>query len=139
MRAVLAVYVCHVILIWQACFFLCFLSVNLLLSYRVHIHTNGMCLCSFILSGSQSLDPTPRAPVPTAQLVEQVQRFKYFGAETDTCLSFSQHADSVYKKTQQCLHLPRKLRTFNISKDILTSFNPVLQSCHFCRAATTAD
>lgn len=54
------------------------------------------------------------------QLVEQVQSFKYIGTEIDTSLSFSQNIYAVYKKAQQHLHLPRKLRTFNFSKDILT-------------------
>lgn len=46
--------------------------------------------------------------------------FVFLRTDIDTCLCFRQHADSVYKKAQQCLHLLRKLRTFNISKDILT-------------------
>lgn len=54
------------------------------------------------------------------QPVEQVNVFKYLGTEIDTSMSFSQHADSVYKKAQQRLHLLRKLRDFNVSKDILT-------------------
>ena len=55
-----------------------------------------------------------------SQPVEQVEVFKYLGTELDTSLSFSHHADSVYKKAQQRLHLLRKLRVFNVSKDILT-------------------
>ena len=42
------------------------------------------------------------------QLVEQVDTFKYLGTELDTFLSFS-HADSVYKRALQHLHLLRKL------------------------------
>ena len=45
--------------------------------------------------------------------------FKYLGTEMDTSLS-SQHTDTTYKKTQQCLHLLRKLRSFQVSKDFLT-------------------
>ena len=54
------------------------------------------------------------------QSVEQVDVFKYLGTEIDTSLSFGNHADSVYKKAQQRLHLLRKLKTFNVSKSILT-------------------
>lgn len=54
------------------------------------------------------------------QQVEQVDCFKYLGTEIDTCLSFGSHVDSVFKKAQQRLHLLRKLRHFNISKDSLT-------------------
>ena len=54
------------------------------------------------------------------QLVEQVQTFKYLGTEIDACLSFSHHANSIHKKAQQRLYLLRKLRAFNVSKDILT-------------------
>ncbi len=53
------------------------------------------------------------------RLAEQVQFFKYLGTETDTCLSFTQHTDSVRKKAQQCFHLLKKLRTFHVSKNIL--------------------
>ena len=52
------------------------------------------------------------------QLVEQLQVIRYLGIEIDTSLSFSQHADTTYKKAQQRLHLLRKLRTFQVSKDI---------------------
>lgn len=51
------------------------------------------------------------------QQVEQVQSFKYLGTDIDNSLSLRQHADSVYKKGQQLLHLLRKLGTFNIGKD----------------------
>ena len=54
------------------------------------------------------------------QLVEQVQVFKYLGTEIDTSLSFSQHTNTIFKKAQQRLHLLRKLRTFQVSKDVLT-------------------
>ena len=52
------------------------------------------------------------------QIVEQVRVFRYLGIEMDTSLSFSQHTDATYKKA--CLHLLRKLITFQVSKDILT-------------------
>ena len=54
------------------------------------------------------------------QLVEQVQSFKYLGTEIDISLSFSQHTDSIFKEAHQRLHLLRKLRAFNVSKNILT-------------------
>ncbi|KAJ8014714.1 hypothetical protein DPEC_G00018580 [Dallia pectoralis] len=44
--------------------------------------------------------------------VERVNVFKYLGTEIDTSMSFSQHADTVYKKAQQRLHLQRKLLRF---------------------------
>ncbi|KAJ8349037.1 hypothetical protein SKAU_G00276260 [Synaphobranchus kaupii] len=53
--------------------------------------------------------------------VEQVGAFKYLGTEIDSLLSFSQHADSVYRKAQQRLFLLRKLRSFDVRKDILTA------------------
>ena len=54
------------------------------------------------------------------QLVEQVESFKYLGTDLDNCLSFSQHADTIFKKSQQRLYLLRKLRTFNVSTHVLT-------------------
>lgn len=33
---------------------------------------------------------------PNHQMVEQVQYFKYFGTENDTCLSVTQHTNTVY-------------------------------------------
>ena len=43
------------------------------------------------------------------QLVEQVQVLRYLGIEMDTSLSYSQHADTTYKKAQLLLHLLRNI------------------------------
>ena len=67
------------------------------------------------------------------QVVEQVQRFKYLGTEIDQRLSFSQHADGVYKKGQQRMCLLRKLNTFNVSKHILsTAYQSLVESIITC-------
>jgi len=63
----------------------------------------------------------------------KVQSFKYLGTETDTPLSYKQNVDTVYKKVQQRLHLLRKLRTFCVSKDILTMvYNSLIESIICC-------
>ncbi len=51
--------------------------------------------------------------------VEQVGSFKCLGTEIDSQFSFDKHSDNVFKKAYQRLGLLRKLRSFNIEKDIL--------------------
>ena len=53
-------------------------------------------------------------------MVEQVNVFKYLGTDIDNHLSFTQHADNIYRKAQQCMFLLRRLRGFNVKQDILT-------------------
>lgn len=57
--------------------------------------------------------------LPTEQREALMMQVSW-GMEMDACLSFGPHVDSVHKKAQQRLHLLRKLKSFNISKDILT-------------------
>ncbi len=45
--------------------------------------------------------------------------FKYLGTEMYSQFSFDKHLDNVFKKAYQHLGLLRKLRSFNIEKDIL--------------------
>ena len=51
--------------------------------------------------------------------VERVNCFKYLGTYVDEKLKFKQHAESTFKKCQQRLFLLRKLRSFNVSSNIL--------------------
>ena len=51
--------------------------------------------------------------------VEMVDSFKYLGTIIDKKLTFSEHADMVYKKSQQCLFLLRKLKSFEVSPHVL--------------------
>lgn len=51
--------------------------------------------------------------------VEQVGSFKYLGTEIDSQFKFDKHSESVFKKAYQRLGLLRKLRSFNVEKDIL--------------------
>ena len=68
---------------------------------------------------SNSLHPLFEPLRLHGQAVEQVEAFRYLGMEMDSCLSFSHHTDSVYKKAQKRLFLLRELRDFNVKKDIL--------------------
>lgn len=45
---------------------------------------------------------------------------EHLGTEVDRALSFSDHSSNIYKRVQQRLFLLRKLRTFNVSKNVLT-------------------
>ena len=51
--------------------------------------------------------------------VEVVSNFKYLGTLTDNKLSFSGNSDLIYKKLQQRLYLLRKLRSFDVSRELL--------------------
>ena len=46
--------------------------------------------------------------------VEQVDSFKYLGVILDEKLSFTEHVTAVQKKSQQRLHVLRKLRDFYV-------------------------
>ena len=51
--------------------------------------------------------------------VEVVSNFKYLGSLIDNKLSFNDNSDLIYKKSQQCLYLLRKLRSFDVSRELL--------------------
>ena len=51
--------------------------------------------------------------------VEVVSKFKYLGTLIDNKLSFSDNSDLIYKKSQQRLYLLRKLRSFDVSRELL--------------------
>lgn len=55
------------------------------------------------------------------QMVEQVEILKCLGTEIKHHLSSKQQADGVYKKTQHCMFLQRKLEHLNVRQDILTT------------------
>ncbi len=88
-------------------------------SLELHI-TKTKELCCGDRNKGATTSPLSQPLSIQGQLVERVHSFKYLGNETDTRLSFTQHAHLIYEKVQQRLHLPRKLGTFNISEDRLT-------------------
>ena len=51
--------------------------------------------------------------------VEVVSNFKYLGTLIDNKLSFSDNSDLIHKKSQQRLYLLRKLRSFDVSRELL--------------------
>ena len=53
------------------------------------------------------------------QTVETVSTFKYLGTVVDKNLTFTDNVDHIYKKAQQHLFLLQKLRSFNISTEVL--------------------
>ena len=54
---------------------------------------------------------------------EMVESFKYLGIIIDKKLTFNEHANMVYKKTQQCLFLLRKLESFEVSPHVFELVN----------------
>lgn len=63
------------------------------------------------------------------ELVEQVDTFKYLGIVLDKKLRFSTHVDTVCKKANQRLYLLRKLKSFEVSSQILeTVYRSLVES-----------
>ena len=52
--------------------------------------------------------------VISGEPVEQVDSFKYLGVVLDTKLTFTEHVTAVQRKSQQRLHVLRKLRAFSV-------------------------
>ena len=60
--------------------------------------------------------------------VEQVDSFKYLGVVVDKKVSFTKHVTAVQKKSQQRLHVLRKLRAFNIDpKPLLRLYRSIIK------------
>ena len=69
--------------------------------------------------------------------VEQVDSFKYIGVILDDKLSFTEHVTAVKKKSQQRLHVLRKLRAFYVDPLLLlrlyrSIIEPLLTYCSIC-------
>ena len=52
-------------------------------------------------------------------LLNLMSNFKYLGTLIDNKLSFSDNSDLIYKKSQQRLYLLRKLRSLDVSRELL--------------------
>ncbi|KAK2177640.1 hypothetical protein NP493_588g01017 [Ridgeia piscesae] len=60
--------------------------------------------------------------------VEQVDSFKYLGVVLDTKLTFTEHLTAVQKKSQQRLHVLRKLRAFSVDpKPLLCLYRSITE------------
>ena len=69
--------------------------------------------------------------------VEQVDSFKYLGVILNEKLSFTEHVTAVQKKSQQRLHVLRKLRAFYVDPLLLlrlyrSIIEPLLTYCSSC-------
>ena len=68
--------------------------------------------------------------------VEQVDSFKYLGVILDEFFSFTEHVTAVQKKSQQRLHVLRKLRAFYVDPLLLrlyrSTIEPLLTYCSIC-------
>ena len=69
--------------------------------------------------------------------VEQVDSFKYLGVILDEKFSFTEHVTAVQKKSQQRLHVLRKLRAFYVDPLLLlrlyrSIIEPLLTYCTIC-------
>ncbi|KAK2172032.1 hypothetical protein NP493_998g00013 [Ridgeia piscesae] len=69
--------------------------------------------------------------------VEQVGSFKYLGVILDENFSFTEHVTAVQKKSQQRLHVLRKLRAFYVNPLLLlrlyrSIIEPLLTYCSIC-------
>ncbi|KAK2154200.1 hypothetical protein NP493_2217g00002 [Ridgeia piscesae] len=68
---------------------------------------------------------------------EQLDSFKYLGVMLDEKLSFTEHVTAVQKKSQQRLHVLRKLRAFYVDPLLLlrlyrSIIEPFLTYCSIC-------
>ena len=75
--------------------------------------------------------------VINGELVEQVDSFKYLGVILDEKLSFTKHVTAVQKKSQQRLHVLRKLRAFYVDPLLLlhlyrSIIEPLITYCSIC-------
>ena len=69
--------------------------------------------------------------------VEKVDSFKYHGVILDEKLSFTKHVTAVQKKSQQRLHVLRKLRAFYVDPLLLlrlyrSIIEPLITYCSIC-------
>ena len=69
--------------------------------------------------------------------VEQVDSFKYLGVILDENFSFTKHVTAVQKKSQQRLHVLRKLRAFYVDPLLLlrlyrSIIEPLITYCSIC-------
>ena len=82
------------------------------------------------LESHRADDPSLLRPVQIgSENVEQVNSFKYLGVIIDSNLTFSDHVDATLKKANKRLYLLRKLRTFNVSRNVLSMvYNSIIES-----------
>ena len=75
-------------------------------------------------------DPSLLRPVQIkTEDVEKVENFKYLGTVLDSNLTFCAHVDLICKKANQRMYLVRKLKTFEVDKDILeTIYRSLVES-----------
>ena len=69
--------------------------------------------------------------------VEQVASFKYLGVVLDTKLPFTEYVTAMRKKSQQRLHILRKMRAFSVDpKRLLCLYRsiiePLIMYCRIC-------
>ena len=79
--------------------------------------TQGMCFGRGRVKGAWH--PLSQPLMIKGQTVETVSTFKYLGTVVDENLTFTDNVEYIYKKAQQRLFLLRKLRSFNISAEVL--------------------
>ena len=79
--------------------------------------TQEMCFGRDQVKGASH--PLSQPLMINGQTVETVSTFKYLGAVVDENLTFTANVDHIYKKAQQLLFLLQKLRSFNVSTEVL--------------------
>ena len=82
------------------------------------------------LESKRATDPSLLRPVQiSSENIEQVNSFKYLGLIIDENLTFTDHVNATVNKSNQRLHILRKLRSFNVSSHVLSMvYNSIIQS-----------
>ena len=79
--------------------------------------TQEMCLGRSRVK--EASHPLSQLLIINGQTVKTVSTFKYLGTVVGENLTFTDNVDHIYKKAQQRLVLLRKLRSFNVSTEVL--------------------
>ncbi len=119
---------------------------NSITAYQLSIsHFTQWCTDNFlelnVAKTKEMVIHTSRTPpsglVPTSihnQTVEQVSHFKYLGLTIDNKLTFDQHIINIHKRSQQRLHVIRKLHALSVAPHLLSLLytsiiQPILLYC----------
>ena len=87
-----------------------------------YLHLNVSKTKEMIVDFTRTRGSQPQPIHISGVEVERVEAYKYLGVEIDNKLTFKENTSLILKKVQPRLYCLNKLRSFNVSTDILQSF-----------------